>query len=99
MYGAYHGLRNVTNPAGEPHTYTVVGSLCESDTFAENRELPEVREGDLLALENAGAYGASMASNYNSRPRPPEVLIDGGVARLIRRRETLNDLLRTQTGM
>jgi diaminopimelate decarboxylase len=98
MYGAYHGIRNVTNPDGPQRSYTVVGNLCEGDTFATDRPLPEIREGDLLALENAGAYGASMASNYNSRPRPAEVLVDGGEARLVRRRETLDDLLRTQTG-
>jgi diaminopimelate decarboxylase len=96
LYGAWHGIRNVTGADGERREYTVVGNLCEGDTFATARELPEVREGDLLAFENAGAYGASMASNYNSRPRPPEVLVDGGEARLLRRRETLDDLLRTQ---
>jgi len=96
MYGAYHGIRNLTHGDGQPRPYTVVGNLCEGDTFATERSLPEVREGDLLAFESAGAYGASMASNYNSRPRPPEVLIDGGETRLLRRRETLDDLLRTQ---
>ena len=96
MYGAWHGVRNLTRPDAAPRRTTVVGHLCEGDTLARERELSEVREGDLLALENAGAYGASMASNYNARPRPAEVLVDGGQARLVRRRETLEDLLRTQ---
>lgn len=77
--------------------HTVVGNICETDTFAWDRPLNEVREGDLLAIHNAGAYGHSMASNYNSRLRPPEVLVQDGKAQLIRRRETIDDLLRTQT--
>ena len=98
LYGAWHRITNLSNPAGEPEEYRIVGQLCESDDLAEGRELPEIREGDLLAFHNAGAYGASMASNYNSRPRPAEVLLRGGEARLIRRRETLDDLLGTQPG-
>ncbi|HBO52991.1 MAG TPA: hypothetical protein DD471_13480 [Planctomycetes bacterium] len=73
-------------------------ALCEPDDLAIARTLPEIREGDLLAFHNAGAYGASMASNYNSRPRPAEVLLRGCEAKLIRRRETLEDLLKTQPG-
>ena len=98
LYGAWHGVTNLSNPGGEPTEYRIVGQLCESDDLAEGRELPEIREGDLLAFHNAGAYGASMASNYNSRPRPAEVLLRSGEARLIRRRETLDDLLGTQPG-
>lgn len=96
MYDAYHTIENLSNPNGAPHTYTVVGYMCETDTFATNRTLPEVRAGDVLAIKNAGAYGYSMASNYNGRPRPAEVLIHRGEAKLIRQRESLADLLRNQ---
>jgi diaminopimelate decarboxylase len=95
FYGAYHRISNLTRPEAKPRIYTVVGNICETDTFAYDRRLPEIHEGDLLAFHNAGAYGYSMASNYNARPRPAEVLIDlGGTPRLIRRRENLEDVLR-----
>lgn len=96
MYGSYHHILNVSNPTGEEKAYNVVGYICETDTFASDRPLPEVRQGDVLAFLNAGAYGYTMSSNYNARLRPAEVLVDNGEARLIRRRETLEDLLRTQ---
>ena len=96
MYGSYHHILNLSNPEGEPKPYNVVGYICETDTFAADRNLPEVRLGDVLAFLNAGAYGLTMSSNYNTRFRPAEVLIDNGEARLVRRRETLEDLLRTQ---
>jgi diaminopimelate decarboxylase len=96
MYGAYHSIENISNPDGDLKEYTVVGYICETDTFATDIKLAEVHEGDLLAIKNAGAYGFSMSSNYNSRPRPAEVLIYNGEARLIRKRETLDDLLRNQ---
>ncbi|MBL8000438.1 MAG: diaminopimelate decarboxylase [Flavobacteriales bacterium] len=96
LYGSYHHIVNVSNPTGKPRIYTVVGYICETDTFGWDRKLNEVREGDLLAFRNAGAYGWSMASNYNSRFRPPEVLVHKGHAQLIRRRDTLDDLLRNQ---
>jgi len=96
MYGAYHQIDNVGNPDGNTRIYTVVGNICETDTFGWDRKLAEVREGDLLAIRNAGAYGHSMASNYNSRLRPPEILVHNGKALLIRRRETLDDLVATQ---
>lgn len=96
MYDAYHTIENVSNPHGQWKTYTVVGNVCETDTFATDRELPEVREGDLLVIRNAGAYGYSMASNYNSRFRPAEVLVLNGEARLIRSRDTLDQLLAGQ---
>ncbi|PHI21055.1 diaminopimelate decarboxylase [Lewinellaceae bacterium SD302] len=96
FYDAYHHIENLSNPGGKPRIYTVVGYICETDTFGINRQLSEVREGDVLAFKNAGAYCMMMASNYNSRFRPAEVLIENGEARLIRRRETLEDLLRTQ---
>ena len=98
LYGAWHGITNFSNPGGKPTDYRIVGQLCEPDDLAVGRSLPEIREGDLLGFHNAGAYGASMASNYNSRPRPAEVLLKNEEARLIRRRETLDDLLRTQPG-
>jgi diaminopimelate decarboxylase len=96
MYDAYHHITNVSNPIGIERIYTVVGYICETDTFGWDRKLNEVREGDVLVLHNAGAYGYSMSSNYNSRYRPAEVLIHNGQAKLIRRRENLDDLLSTQ---
>jgi diaminopimelate decarboxylase len=96
MYDAYHHITNISNPNGIQRIYTVVGYICETDTFGWDRKLNEVHEGDILALHNAGAYGYSMASNYNSRYRPAEVLINNGQAKLIRRRENIEDLLATQ---
>ena len=96
MYDAYHEIKNISNPDGAPKSYTVVGYICETDTFASDRLLPEVRPDDILAIQNAGAYGFSMASNYNGRLRPAEVLIYRGKAKLIRQRESLDDLLRNQ---
>ncbi|GAB3539010.1 diaminopimelate decarboxylase [Spirosoma fluminis] len=96
MYDAYHDIKNVSNPMGAEQTYTVVGYICETDTFATDRSLPEVRPGDVLSFENAGAYGFSMASNYNARFRPAEVLVYEGTPYLIRKRETFDDLLRGQ---
>lgn len=94
FYGSYHGIRNISNPGGPQKTYTVVGNICETDTFAEDRLLNEVRENDILVFENAGAYGFEMASNYNSRFKPAEVLVQNGKAHLIRRRDGLEDLLK-----
>jgi len=96
MYDAYHEVVNLSNPNGETHVYSVVGYICETDTLAADRELPEVRTGDILAFKNAGAYAFSMASNYNSRLRPAEVLVHKGEARLIREPEQFEDLLRHQ---
>ena len=96
MYDAYHHIINVSNPTGSKRLYTVVGYICETDTFGADRKLNEVREGDTIALMNTGAYSYSMASNYNSRLRPAEVLVINGEAKLIRKRETLDDLLRGQ---
>ena len=96
MYDAYHEIVNVTNPKGEQKVYTVVGNICETDTIGTDRKLSEVREGDLLVIKNAGAYGYMMASNYNSRLRPAEVLIIDGKAKLIRERETLERVLQGQ---
>jgi diaminopimelate decarboxylase len=97
MYDAYHDIVNLSNPGGEKKVYTIVGYICETDTIGTDRKLSEVREGDILAIKNAGAYGFSMASNYNSRLRPAEVLIINGEPKLIRKRETFEDLLRHQT--
>ncbi|MEM6643768.1 MAG: diaminopimelate decarboxylase [Bacteroidota bacterium] len=99
FYNAYHHIENLSNPTGEKKVYNVVGYVCETDSFASDRIIPEVRKGDLLVFQNAGAYCATMASNYNSRPRPAEVLIYDGKSHLIRRRETLEDLLQTQVAM
>jgi diaminopimelate decarboxylase len=96
MYDAYHEIINGSNSSGEKRTYNIVGNICETDTLGADRELDTVREGDLIVIKNAGAYGYSMASNYNSRPRPAEVLIKNGKAELVRKRETLEDLLNGQ---
>ncbi len=96
FYNAYHHIENLSNPSGENKVYNVVGYVCETDSFASDRIIPEVRKGDLLVFKNAGAYCATMASNYNSRPRPAEVLILDGKDHLIKRRETIDDLLSTQ---
>ncbi len=96
MYEAYHHIVNISNPHAEEKVYTVTGYICETDTFATDRLLHEVREADYLVFYNAGAYGFEMASNYNSRYRPAEVLIENGEARLIRKREEFEDLLKNQ---
>ena len=95
MYDSYHEIINISNPKGIQRVYTIVGYICETDTFGSDRKLNEVREGDIIAFKNAGAYGFSMASNYNSRCKPAEVLIYKGKSHLIRRREQLEDLQRT----
>lgn len=96
LYNSYHTITNVSNPGGRQRIYTIVGYICETDTFGWDRKLSEVHEGDILAFSNAGAYGFSMASNYNSRFRPAEVWIRNGKAELIRERETMEDILRGQ---
>jgi len=96
FYDAYHHITNVSNPKGAERIYTVVGNICETDTFAWDRVLSEVREGDLLAFHNAGAYGFEMSSRFNSRLRPAEVMVMNGKPKLIRRREQFDDLLAAQ---
>lgn len=96
FYNAHHEMVNVSNPTGRERIYTIVGYICETDTFGSDRRLCEVREGDILAFKNAGAYGFEMASNFNARCRPAEVMIHQGKDYLIRRRETLEDLLSNQ---
>ncbi|MEP2023996.1 MAG: diaminopimelate decarboxylase [Reichenbachiella sp.] len=96
MYGAYHEIVNASNPNGAKEKYTVVGNICEIDNFAVDRMLPETKEGDLIVLKSAGAYGYSMASNYNSRFRPVEVFVVDGQAHLVRKRDNYEDLVRNQ---
>lgn len=96
MYDAYHRIANISNPTGEIKTYTVTGNICETDTFGSDRHLNEVREGDYLAIYNAGAYGFEMSSNYNARYKPAEVMVLAGNATLIRKRDEFADLLRNQ---
>ena len=96
FYDSYHHITNISNPAGDERIYTVVGYICETDTFAWDRKIAEINENDILAFHNAGAYLYAMSSNYNSRLRPAEVLLVKGKAHLISRRETLDDILKTQ---
>lgn len=96
LYGAQHHIKNISNPDGKERFYSVVGYICETDTFANNRRINEISEGDILAFHNAGAYCFMMSSNYNSRYRPAEVLWYNNQAHLIRQRETLEDLLANQ---
>ncbi len=98
LYGAHHAIESVAAPRpGAPETVDVVGPVCESGDFlARDRALPPIAPGDLLAVLDAGAYGLSLSSNYNTRPRPAEVLVEAKRARLIRRRETIRDLLRPE---
>ena len=96
LYGSTHGIENISNPKGRERYYSVVGYICETDTFASNRRINEISEGDILSFKNAGAYCFTMASNYNSRFRPPEVLWHKGKAILIRERENFDDLIKGQ---
>jgi len=96
LYGVTHYIENISNLEGRERFYSVVGYICETDTFASNRRITEITEGDILAFHNAGAYCYTMASNYNSRYRPAEVLWYKGKAHLIRQRETFDDLLKNQ---
>ena len=99
LYGSYHHIENLSNPNGKERFYSVVGYICETDTFGSNRKIAEITEGDLLVFRNCGAYCFSMASNYNSRYRPAEVLWYEGKAHLIRKRETFEDILHNQEEM
>lgn len=96
LYGSQHDIVNISNPKGRERFYSVVGYICETDTFANNRRIAEINEGDILCFKNAGAYCFTMASNYNSRYRPAEVLIYKGKTHLIRKRETFEDITRNQ---
>ena len=96
LYGSQHQIRNVSNPDGKERFYSVVGYICETDTFANNRRIAEIHEGDILSFSNAGAYCFTMASNYNSRYRPAEALFINGDWKLVRKRESFEDLIRNQ---
>lgn len=96
LYGSSHEIINISNPKGRERYYSVVGYICETDTFGSNRRINEISEGDILCFKNAGAYCFTMASNYNSRYRPAEVLWYKNKAHLIRERETFDDILRNQ---
>lgn len=96
FYDSYHQINNLSNLKGKERYYSVVGYICETDTFANNRRINEINEGDVLCFKNAGAYCFSMASNYNSRYRPAEVLVKKGKPHLIRKRETFEDLTHNQ---
>lgn len=96
LYGSQHFIENISNTKGKERFYTVVGYICETDTFANNRRIAEINEGDVLSFRNAGGYCFSMASNYNSRYKPAEVLWKDGKGILIRSRETIEDILRNQ---
>jgi diaminopimelate decarboxylase len=99
LYDAYHEIINISNPHGKQRIYTVVGYICETDTFGWDRKMAEVHEGDILCFKNAGAYGMTMSSNYNARLRPAEVLIYQGKAHLIRKQETFDDLVRNEVNV
>lgn len=96
FYNSYHYIENLSNPKGRERFYSIVGYICENDTFGSNRRISEISEDDILCFHNAGAYCFSMASNYNSRFRPAEVMVYKGKDYLIRKRETMEDLLRNQ---
>jgi len=99
FYDSYHHIENISNPKASSRVYTVVGYICETDTFASDRQINEVRQGDILAFRNAGAYCFTMANNYNSRFKPAEVLVHKGKAHLITKRQNLEDLLHNQIEM
>ena len=96
FYDAYHHIDNLSAPSKELKNYAVVGNICETDTFAWERPLPSIEEGDLLVFYNAGAYGYEMSSNYNARFKPAQVLFEDGKHRLISRTDTMEDLLALQ---
>lgn len=99
FYDSYHHIENISNPKGKKRFYTVVGYICETDTFGTNRQISEIKEGDVLSFKNAGAYCYSMASNYNSRYRPAEVMVYKEKDYLIRERETIEDILNKQVAV
>lgn len=96
LYGSQHEIENISNTKGRERFYSVVGYICETDTFANNRRINEITEGDILSFKNAGAYCFTMSSNYNSRYRPAEVLWHNGQSHLIRKRETFEDIMKNQ---
>ena len=96
FYNSYHRIENISNENGPEKIYTVVGNICETDTFGTDRKISEIREGDYLVFYNAGAYGFEMSSNFNSRLKPAEVMVKDGKAILIRKRDVFEDLLKSQ---
>ena len=96
FYGSQHQIENISNVKGKERFYTVVGYICETDTFGNNRQIAEIKEGDILCFKNAGAYCYTMSSNYNSRYKPAEVLWKDGKGYLITKRETMEDILKNQ---
>ncbi len=96
FYEAYHPIRNISNPSGQIKNYAVTGNICETDNFAWDRPINEIRENDLLVIDNAGAYGFEMGSNYNSRFLPAQLLYKEGEMHLIRKRDTMEDILKNQ---
>ena len=96
LYGSHHEIINISNPKGKERFYTVVGYICETDTFGNNRKISEISEGDTLAFKNSGAYCFTMASNYNSRYRPAEILWYNEKSFVIRKEETFDDLVQNQ---
>ncbi|MEO6949011.1 MAG: diaminopimelate decarboxylase [Ginsengibacter sp.] len=96
FYDAYHRIENLSNVDGDEKNYSIVGNICETDTFAWERKMAEISEGDYLVFYNAGAYGFEMASNFNSRFKPAEIMVKDGKTMLIRKADTFEDLLRNQ---
>ena len=96
FYGSHHEITNISNPKGQNRFYTVVGYICETDTFGNNRRISEISEGDVLAFKNTGAYCFTMSSNYNSRYKPAEVLFYNNKEHLIRKKENMIDILNNQ---
>jgi len=96
FYNSFHRIENISNENGIEKNYTVVGNICETDTFAWDRKIKEIKEGDLLVFYNAGAYGFEMSSNFNSRLKPAEVMVKDGKSILIRKRDTFDNLLQGQ---
>lgn len=96
FYNSYHRIENISNETGAQKTYSVVGNICETDTFGWDRKISEIKEGDYLVFYNAGAYGFEMSSNFNSRFKPAEVLVKEGKTSLVRRRDSFEDLLHNQ---
>ena len=96
MYGSSHDIINISNPKDKERFYSVVGYICETDTFANNKRISTISEGDVLCFKNAGAYCFTMASNYNSRYKPSEILFLNNKSIEIRKRETIEDILKNQ---
>jgi len=97
LYNSFHEIENLSNPGAKKEKYSIVGYICENDTFAEDREISKINKGDILCFKNAGAYGFSMSSNYNSRYTPAEVCLHNNELKLIRKSQVIDDLLNNQT--